>query len=57
MEISKTDLQKVITYLSDAAIHFRSLRKPRHQWRAELMKRLSVKLSRKLNDNTPADKH
>lgn len=48
MEISKTDLVKIIAYLDDAAKEYKTMPKPKHQWRAVLMKRLSDKLKRKL---------
>lgn len=47
MEISKTDLQKAIAYLSDAAKLYGAMPKPRHQWRAVLIRRLAEKLRKK----------
>lgn len=48
MEISKTDLRNIIAYLDDAAVHYKAMPKPKHQWRAVLMKRLADKLKNKL---------
>ncbi len=48
MEITKTDLQKAIAYLDDAALLYKAMPKPKHQWRAVQIKRLADKLKRKL---------
>lgn len=51
MEISKSDMERVIAYLDDAAELYRIQPKPKHQWRATLIKQLTKKLKRKLNTN------
>lgn len=52
MDISKTDMQKAIAYLDDAARLYASMPKPKHQWRAILIKRLTDKLRRNCNGVT-----
>lgn len=46
MEITKTDLRKVIAYLDDAAKIYGLQSKPKHQWRAVLIRRLTDKLKK-----------
>lgn len=50
MEITKTDLRKVITYLDDAARLYAAMPKPKHQWRAVQIRKISNKLKIKLNN-------
>lgn len=48
MEISKTDLQKVIVYLRDASEIYRTQPKAKHRWRGQLIRNLVRKLEKKL---------
>ena len=50
MEITKTDLLKTIAYLDDAAKIYDAMSKPRHRWRAVLIRRLNIKLKKLLED-------
>lgn len=50
MEITKTDLLKTIAYLDDAAKIYDAMPKPRHRWRAVLIRRLNIKLKKLLED-------
>ena len=56
MEVPKTDLLKAIAYLDDAASVYKTMPKPKHQWRAVLMKRLADKFKLKLKPNNERDK-
>lgn len=51
MEVTKTDLSKAVAYLRDAAALYDSMPKPKHRWRAVLIRQLSAKLAAKLPDN------
>lgn len=51
MDIPKTDLRKAVAYLDDAAKIYAAMPKPKHQWRAVLIRQLAAKLRTKLNDN------
>lgn len=44
MNITKTDLRKAIAYLDDAAKMYDGMQKPKHRWRAVLIRRLTGKL-------------
>lgn len=50
MEISKTDLQKVICYLNGASELHKAQGTMKHRWRAQLIKKLVRKLEKKLPD-------
>lgn len=50
MEITKTDLLKTIAYLDDAAKIYDAMSKPRHRWRAVLIRRLNIKLKKLLEN-------
>lgn len=45
MQITKTDIQKAVAYLDDAAKLYAAMDKPRHQWRAVLIRRLTAKFN------------
>lgn len=51
MQITKTDLLKVLAYLDDAAQIYAAMDKPRHQWRAVLIRRLTAKLKTSLKSD------
>lgn len=51
MEISNTDLSKVIAYLDDAAQLYAVMPKPRQQWRAVKIRELAMKLRSKMRNN------
>lgn len=50
MEISKTDLRKISAYLGDAAKLYETMPKPKHRWRAALLRRLNAKLIKLLSE-------
>lgn len=47
MEISKTDVQKIIAYLSQAAELLHDSPKPHLQWRAALIRKMITKLNKR----------
>lgn len=49
MEISKTDLQKVVTYLNDACKLYEALPMQAMKCRAHMIRQLTAKLKTKLN--------
>lgn len=51
MEISKTDLQKVIAYLNDAAKFYEALPMQSMKCRAHMIRQLCSKLKIKLSNN------
>lgn len=51
MEITKTDLQRAIAYLDDAAKLYAAMPKPKHQWRAVQIRQLTKKLKSKLKND------
>lgn len=48
MEICKTDIQKILKYLNDAAVLYDSQRGQRNVCRAWVIRQLIVKLNKKL---------
>lgn len=51
MGISKTDIQKAITYLNDACKLYEALPMQSMKSRAHMIRQLTAKLKNKLNDN------
>lgn len=47
VEISRTDVSKIIAYLDDAAKLYTAMPKPKHQWRAAQIRQLTAKLKSK----------
>lgn len=51
MEVPKTDIQKAISYLSDAARLYEALPMQSMKCRAHMIRQLTAKLKTKLNNN------
>lgn len=50
MELSKTDVQKILAYLDDAAKLYDALPMQKCKCRAHMIKQLTTKIKTKLND-------
>lgn len=51
---TKTDLRKAVAYLNDAAKTYEAMPKPKHRWRAKLMRKLAEKIKHELYDEQGA---
>lgn len=51
---TKTDLRKAVAYLNDAAKTYEAMPKPKHKWRAKLMRKLAEKIKHELYDEQGA---
>lgn len=46
---SMTDMKKAVAYLEDAAKLYEQMPKPKHRWRARLIRKLTAKLTLEIN--------